>query len=111
MKRNIHTSTKKICKTETDAELTDDSHGSTRVLSKVRDSRGGLASSSASATVPDGIVGGVPSSSCAATSNGVAGQGEEATFPYQYSSDKGRKPFPPLGLALKLRVVTYPFLS
>ncbi|KAG8273589.1 hypothetical protein J6590_016912, partial [Homalodisca vitripennis] len=74
-------------------------------------SRGGLASSPASATVPDGIVGDVPSSSCAATSKGVAGQGEEATFPYHYSSNKGRKPIPPLGLALKLRAVTYPFFS
>ncbi|KAG8269768.1 hypothetical protein J6590_100364 [Homalodisca vitripennis] len=60
----------------------------------ILNTRGGLASSSASATVPDGIVGDVPSSSCAATSKGVAGQGEEATFPYHYSSDKGRKPFP-----------------
>ncbi|KAG8318701.1 hypothetical protein J6590_107745, partial [Homalodisca vitripennis] len=34
-------------------------------------------------------------------------KGRKPPSPYHYSSDKGRKPFPPLGLALKLRVVKF----
>ncbi|KAG8300270.1 hypothetical protein J6590_079911 [Homalodisca vitripennis] len=97
----LHTSVESIPSTRTSAPM------ATLVLS-----RGGLASPSASPTVPDGIVGDVPSSSCAATSKGVAGQGEEATFPYHYSSDKGRKPFPPswFGPGIESGYLSLPFL-